>query len=95
MASLLLHGNGDMLRITEQGPNTEGFATLVVEGRLAGPWVDELRNSAARNAFVALDLAGISYADDAGVALLNQLIATGAKIVRTTAYVATLLGRVR
>jgi ABC-type transporter Mla MlaB component len=44
---------------------------------------------------LALDLAGIAYADEAGVALLNQLVATGAKVVRISAYVATLLGRVR
>jgi hypothetical protein len=86
-----------MLRITEQRPAAgKPAATLVVEGRLAGPWVDELRNSAAPHLdALALDLAGLSYADEAGVALLNQLVAAGAEVVRTTAYVATLLGRTR
>jgi hypothetical protein len=82
-----------MLRITEQRSVPQGRPTLVVEGRLAGPWVDELRNSAAAHAALALDLEGVSFADEAGVALLNQLVAAGAQVVRATAYVATLLGR--
>jgi ABC-type transporter Mla MlaB component len=84
-----------MLRITEQRPDRAGApATLVVEGRLAGPYVDELRHAAAgQPRTLALDLAGLSYADDAGVTLLNHLVAAGAQIVRTTAYAATLLGR--
>lgn len=83
-----------MLRITEQRPDPEVPPTLVVEGRLAGPWVDELRTSAAPHwKALALDLSGLSYADEAGVALLNQLVAAGARVVRATAYVATLLGR--
>jgi anti-anti-sigma regulatory factor len=83
-----------MLRITEQRGRAEGGTTLVVEGRLAGPWVDELERSAAsHHDALALDLTGLSYADEAGVALLNQLVAAGAEVVRTSAYVATLLGR--
>jgi ABC-type transporter Mla MlaB component len=83
-----------MLRITEQRDPSSGPTILVVEGRLAGPWVDELRNSADRQgAALALDLGGLSYADEAGVALLNQLVTDGAAVVRTTAYAATLLGR--
>ena len=83
-----------MLRITEQRSQPAGPTTLVVEGRLAGPWVDELRSSAkSHQSALALDLAGLSYADEAGVALLSQLVAEGAEVVRTTAYVTTLLGR--
>jgi len=83
-----------MLRITEQRRPAGTTATLVVEGRLAGPWVGELRASAApHRGALALDLAGVSYADEAGVELLNQLVAAGAEVVRSTAYVAALLGR--
>jgi hypothetical protein len=85
-----------MLRITEQRQPAGKSATLVVEGRLAGPWVDELRASAAPHQnSLALDLGGLSYADEAGVELLNQLVAGGAEVVRSTAYVAALLGRER
>jgi hypothetical protein len=81
-----------MLKITERRPQSAGPTTLVVEGRLAGPWVDELRSSAkSQPRPLALDLAGVSYADEAGTALLGQLVAEGAEVVRTTAYVATLL----
>ena len=82
-----------MLRITEQRSTPDGRPTLVVEGRLAGPWVDELRTSAAQQPRGwALDLAGLSYADEAGVGLLRQLVAEGAEVARATAYVTTLLG---
>jgi ABC-type transporter Mla MlaB component len=81
-----------MLRITEQRRPPAGPITLVVEGRLAGPWVDELRSAAKpHQPTVALDLAGVSYADEAGLALLNQLVADGAEVVATNAYVSTLL----
>lgn len=81
-----------MLRITEHR-RLDGPTLLVVEGRLAGPWVDELRTSASgMQAGLALDLAGLAYADDAGVALLHHLVARGAAVVRTTAYSAALLG---
>jgi hypothetical protein len=85
-----------MLRITEQ-PHAPGRpTTLVVEGRLAGPWVEELRRSTTpHRKALALDLAGLSYADEGGVALLNQLVAAGAEVVRATAYVATLIDRTK
>jgi hypothetical protein len=82
-----------MLKITEQRLHPAGPTTLVVEGRLAGPWVDELRSAAkSQQRPFALDLAGLSYADEAGVTLLGQLVADGAEVARTTAYVTTLLG---
>src|SRR5689334_20363549 len=85
---------GAMLRITENRSVPEGRSTLVVEGRLAGPWVDELRTAAARHPKnLALDLAGLSYADADGVTLLKQLVAEGATVARATAYVSMLLGR--
>lgn len=85
---------GRMLRITENRSGPEGGSTLVVEGRLAGPWVDELRVAASPHSKgLALDLAGVSYADADGVALLKQLVGGGATVARATAYVSMLLGR--
>jgi len=71
-----------VLRITST-TRTEG-PTVVVEGRLAGPWVDELARhwralTAAGNAAsiqVALD--GVTFVDAAGKALLRAMHADGA-----------------
>ncbi len=94
LAFFVLMCRSAMLRITQLSHDPDGPTTLLVEGRLAGPWVDELRIFArGQHTGLALDLAGLSYADAAGVALLNQLIAEGAQVVGTTAYSATLLGR--
>lgn len=84
-----------MVRITAQLAEASGPTTLVVEGRLAGPWVEALRQEAARHTTgLRLDLTGLSYADAAGAALLTWLLAQGAELSASNAYAATLLGRV-
>jgi|SRR5215467_5257880 len=48
-----------------------------LEGRLVGPWVDELRRlgeeAFAQNKKLTLDLEGVRFADHHGVALLQEL----------------------
>ena len=65
-----------MLRISEVG-NRNGHLVLKLEGRIIGPWVDELRSACEklleREHPIALDLAEVSYADRDGVALLREL----------------------
>ena len=65
-----------MLRISEVNPD-DGAAVLKLEGRLIGPWVEELRNACrkwiAESKAFRLDLADVSYADREGVALLLSL----------------------
>src|SRR5215467_6953534 len=67
---------GTMLKI-ETVRNGRGTVTLVLEGRLIGPWVNELRLACARarsgRTKVVLDLTGVTFADRAGVALLHDL----------------------
>jgi anti-anti-sigma regulatory factor len=51
---------------------------LRVEGRLTGPWVEELRRTCDLHApsdgiRLMLDLADLSYADAAGIELLKKL----------------------
>jgi hypothetical protein len=72
--------------------------TLVVraEGRLAGPWVDELRRVFSQlwdrpQSNVALDLASVGYVHAIGERLLRDAIARGAHIRRRSSFVATLL----
>jgi hypothetical protein len=86
-----------MLRITERRRHEDGRTVLAVEGRLAGPWVDELRRAAAPDAAgagsTALDLTGLAFADERGAALLRELADAGVEVVGASAYVAVLLGR--
>ena len=60
-----------MLRITQRD------GCLVVEGRVAGPWVEELSRAAEELLSGAdaprLDLSAVSYVDQAGAELLRAL----------------------
>jgi hypothetical protein len=59
-----------------------GTLSLIVEGRLVGPWVDELRRISAlhitRNGPLTIDLEGLTAMDARGQALLNELRQEGA-----------------
>lgn len=82
---------------------SEDAAGLVVEGRIAGPWVDELRRAARERAVRAnagsalaatsVDLAAVTYVDAEGVALLKELVAAGVRVRAASPFVAELLGR--
>lgn len=79
-----------MLRITTQS-NGHGGTRLVLEGRLAGEAVDELRRVArdvsAQGRRLALDLVALRYADAAGIGLLRELISDSAELQRASAFV--------
>ncbi len=82
-----------MLRI---GQTQEGKTIVVqVEGRLAGPWVEELRRVLAAvwgtPSAIALDLTSVGYVDAVGERLLRDAIARGAHIRRSSSFVAALL----
>jgi ABC-type transporter Mla MlaB component len=82
-----------MLRITRIA---EANATrLTLEGRLVGPWVGELASLCAewreRASSLRLDLAAVSFADDAGVRLLQACLSEGATLVACSGIVAELL----
>lgn len=55
----------------------DGTATLAVEGRVVGPWVEELRRSTERalaaGAKITVDLNAVSFVDRSGVELLLSL----------------------
>lgn len=66
-----------MLRITVVESNMRAV-TLRVEGRLAGPWVEELRTTCNVHAGpdpvqLHLELEDVSFVDDAGIACLKEL----------------------
>ncbi len=79
-----------MLRITSQSNGPRG-TRLVLEGRLAGEAVDELRRVASELAGqgrrLALDLVALRYADAAGIGLLRELLSDSAELQRASAFV--------
>ena len=78
-----------MLRITEL--EAGDGRSLRVEGRLAGPWVDELRRVCERHRARALDLRGLQTVDLEGLTLLRQLARDGIALERLSGFVAALM----
>jgi hypothetical protein len=81
-----------MLRITKLSrPN--GRPVLMLEGRLVGPWVAELRRTVAEvDGPRAVDLAGVTFADEEGVAALRAIRGAGADLVGASGFLAALIG---
>jgi hypothetical protein len=79
-----------MLRIVSLGEREEGV-TLALEGRVIGPWVEELRRSCERaldaRATLTLDLAEVAYVERDGVRLLQRLVGGGVTVVNCPAFV--------
>jgi anti-anti-sigma regulatory factor len=80
-----------MLKIVTLG-NGHGTTTLILEGRLVGPWVEELRlaceKALASSAFLELDLSTVTFLDRQGVDLLRDLAGRRVSIVHCTPFVA-------
>src|SRR5262245_20435281 len=80
-----------MLRITFlAGPGPA--PTLELEGKLVGPWVGELRQEC--DLLVGpprLDLTAVTFADEAGVRLLGELLDGGAELAGCSGLLAALL----
>ena len=79
-----------MLRITVV-ESSKIAVRLRVEGRITGPWVEELRTACSVHTFpgevqLSLELADISFADAAGIALLTELRDRGVGLVGTTPF---------
>jgi ABC-type transporter Mla MlaB component len=66
--------------------------TLKLEGRLIGPWVDELRAACEAHLQTSgrlrLDFAGVSYADREGVSLLVRLRGRGVEMANCSTFLA-------
>lgn len=81
-----------MLRIT---PSTKPAVAmeLVLEGRLAGPWVAELQTavSAADPSGLHLDLSGVRFVDAEGLTLLLRLRDQGVVLHAVSPFVHELL----
>ena len=77
-----------MLKISE--PLTNHVVTLKLEGRLVGPWVDELKNTCeqhlAAKRSINLDFADVTFSDRTGLALLLRLRAQGVSLVNCSPF---------
>jgi len=85
-------GRTAMLRITVV-ESSKSAVTLRVEGRITGPWVEELRTACNVHTFpdavqVSLELADISFADAGGIALLRELHNGGVGFIHTSPFLA-------
>ena len=81
-----------MLRISKQ-PGHHG--TIALEGRLVGPWVDELQRFVDQlpdRPGLAIDLQGLVFVDGAGVSLLRALRDGGLRLIGSSGFVGALIG---
>ena len=85
-----------MLRITWIDAGcSDSSRTLKVEGKILGPWVDELGRACEVSGLpqhcLRLDLAAVTFVDSIGLTLLDDLVRQGATIVGCSGFVADLL----
>lgn len=80
-----------MLRITvEKGE--PGVSRIKLEGRLVGPWVDELRKvTETLEGALSLDLSALTFADAEGAAFIRRLRTAGAVFSGVSPVVGPLL----
>jgi hypothetical protein len=75
---------------------SDATRTLKLQGKVQGPWVEELRNACRAAASppggLRLDLAAVSFVDAAGAECLRELVRGGTPIVASSGFVAVLLG---
>jgi len=74
-----------MLKITGQRGAASDTMSLILEGRLAGPWVEELNSywrqmAASQQSRTVIDLTGVTFVDAEGKALLTRMWQQGAEL---------------
>src|SRR5262245_26523542 len=85
LANTLQQGEQEMLKITKHRDATSESVSLVLEGRLAGPWVEELETcwrqiQANPKGGAVIDLTGVTFVDVDGKALLTRMWQQGAQL---------------
>jgi hypothetical protein len=83
-----------MLKITRV-VSKDHVAHLRLEGRVVGAWVGELercwKEEVAARPIRALDLAGVTFADERGIAFLKTLAGNGVRLVDCPLFLSGLL----
>lgn len=85
-----------MLRIT-RFDQEDSETSLKLEGKLVGPWVEELRRvyqaEGSRPGSLRLDLSAVTFVDEEGLGLLREVLQYGAQLTSCSGLVAELLHR--
>ncbi len=72
--------------------NGNGATTLVLEGDLMGPWVDELSRSCelalGSTPVLILDLGAVTFIDRGGIQMLRRLADRDARLTNCSPFVA-------
>jgi anti-anti-sigma regulatory factor len=80
-----------VLRISQESGDNNNQILLRLEGRVVGPWVDELARTCAAarrsGAGVVLDLSGVSFLDGDAVRLVVHLLRSGMVLKGCSAFV--------
>jgi hypothetical protein len=75
---------------------TQSEECLRLEGRVAGPWVGEVRKAVEDRLPLGrpltLDLSGVTFVNEEGAAMLRGLTAKGVEMKGTSRFVAAVLG---
>ena len=83
------------LRITKNDTQ-DGHVTLMLEGTVMLPWIDELYRECLKcsglNTLVGVDLKGVDFVDEHGVTALRALIHLGVRLVNVPPIIDELLG---
>jgi anti-anti-sigma regulatory factor len=83
-----------VLKITRL-PRPGRVLTIKLEGEILEPWVGTVRDACTprvrRSRRLCLDLAGVTYADAAGVQLLRDLLREGNDLVACSSFLRELL----
>lgn len=79
-----------MLRISIDD-DSEQRVRFTLEGRLVGPWVDELRRQSeqvlSERKMITIDLAKVWFVDPKGTALLRELVNRQVEHVNCSAFI--------
>ncbi|HTY41932.1 MAG TPA: hypothetical protein VMH79_08680 [Thermoanaerobaculia bacterium] len=74
---------------------TQSEECLWLEGRVAGPWVSEVRKCVDDRPLgrpLTLDLSGVTFVNEEGAALLRALATEGVEMKGASRFVAAVLG---
>ena len=89
-----------MLKISVKDEQAAKPVLLEVEGRLAGPWVEELERSwqaereRAPSEGILVRLAHVSFIDEAGKELLSKIFQAGGKLEGSGCMVRAIIARI-
>jgi hypothetical protein len=89
-----------MLKISVKDEEPQKRILLEVEGRLVGPWVDELERcwesarSRISSEVIVVRLANVSFIDDAGRELLKKISSAGSKLEGEGCMVRAIIARI-